>query len=135
MLSDKDLRYAVEIAPGWSFNSMDASLFSGPPVPIGYPVYIADPPQYVLDALAAELVRQLQNKVYVTRHSPDRYGKEWVIHLQPFKVVDIEVIEKHGCTSYAQKLAPGISKRGPDDTLNTIKCVVDFHKQNPEVFK
>ena len=106
MTDEEYIKAGVELADGWHLNALaDADFYhqwgdsqydfiSSP---------LSDPDQYLLDALAAQLVRQTDA---IKRYTINAFGGASV-HSNPSSVEGI------------------VNRRGPDRTMNTIKAIVD----------
>jgi hypothetical protein len=101
-MNDTDyIRKAVELADGWDLAEGQLTL------PNGKFTYVTknDFPQYYLDALAAQLVRQV-----------DALEGYWILH------------DGHGMAIiHSNRIDDGFPQRvqNSDRTLNTIRCIVD----------
>lgn len=100
---------AVELADGWRLNQFGQDLIMVPGMAIGHVVKAGDPHAIVVDALAAQLRRQ----VNVT-------GK-YVVHIEPHMVIVCSISEKDGSH---RKVIETVADDG-DESMNTIKAVVD----------
>jgi hypothetical protein len=106
------IRRAVELADGWEL--LGATIIGSPSMSYVNGFDIPD----CLDALAAQLRRQ----VFAT----GRYA----VHLEPEKCIlcRIERTENGYPIHFTEEVA-----EGDDESINTIKCIVDFERENPGV--
>ena len=97
------IKKAVELAEGWGFPSESQFLPGSPPIaesPSGYMGAIEATPE-LLDALAAQLVRQVEGAGY-------------------------GVCIQYGCVDLTKDMqVESTWSGGPDRTMNTIKAIVD----------
>ena len=119
------IRKAVELADGFSisgtalitpFGATDLSIF------------LENPKQAVLDALAAQLVRQCRGKANVTRYGFSSNGMLCHTIVMSFPTprdkVPSSTKEIHGITAHTSN-PESFCSESSDDTMNTIKVIVD----------
>ena len=107
MTDEEYIRKAVELAHGrWEISDLTGNAFVPPFYNSSYPLNTLE--QWHLDALAAQLVRQVDALAEQIHEVDISKGEVWV----------------GTCDSYDG--IKGIAKvRGPDRTMNTIKAIVD----------
>lgn len=117
-MDDRILRKAVELADGWSWyeKTKQISLEFGPSQYDFICTDTHDPEQYLLDALAAQLTRQVDALCphYNIVHSKWRGGKQ-----DPHTVL---IGLRSPVMSFTENLA---EVEGPDRTANTIEVIVN----------